>query len=94
MADQKVGAAIQADLLVLDPVDYQRKQEIRCVAAETLDVGGKKTETFKWLDKREGQSVLSGQPIPYKFDNTYWVAKDGNLVKFTTGSMEMVLDAK
>ena len=94
MTEQKVGSVVQADLLVLDPVDFQRKQEIKCVAAETIDVGGKKMAAFKWVDKREGKSILSGEEIPYKFDNAYWVGADGVLLKFTSGSMEMVLDSK
>lgn len=94
MAEQKVGSAVQVDLLVLDPVDFQRKQEVKCVAAETIDVGGKKVAAFKWVDKREGKSILSGEEVPYKFDNAYWVGADGVLLKFTSGSMEMVLDSK
>ncbi|HKS17397.1 MAG TPA: hypothetical protein VJU16_08805 [Planctomycetota bacterium] len=94
MAEQKVGSVVQSDLLVLEPVDYQRRQEVKCVAAETIDVGGKKVATFKWVDKRKGRSILSGQPIAYDFDNAYWIAADGALVKFTSGSLEMVLESK
>jgi hypothetical protein len=92
--EQKVGNSFKADLLVLDPVDYQRGQEIKCVARETIDVGGKKIEAHKWEDKREGESVLNGKPIAYKFDNAYWVGPDGTLVKFRSGSMEMILEPK
>ncbi|HZN62439.1 MAG TPA: hypothetical protein VFC90_08555 [Planctomycetota bacterium] len=93
-AEQKVGSVVTADLLVLDPVDYQRKQQVKCVAAETLDIGGTKFATFKWVDKREGRSILSGEPVPYSFNNAYWVGPDGALLKFTLGSMEMVLGNK
>lgn len=91
---QEVGNAFKADLLVLDPVDYQRGQEIKCVAKETIEVGGKKVAAHKWEDKREGESILSGKPIAYKFDNAYWVGPDGTLVKFRSGSMEMILEPK
>jgi hypothetical protein len=92
MQTQKVGVVLKADVLVLDPIDYQRNQELRCEAKETLDIGGKKVEAHKWEDKRSGKSVLSGKPVPYKFDNAYWVGPDGALVKFTSGSMEMILE--
>jgi hypothetical protein len=91
---QEVGNSFKADLLVLDPVDYQRGQEIKCVAKETIEVGGKKVVAHKWEDKREGESILSGKPIAYKFDNAYWVGPDGTIVKFRSGSMEMILEPK
>ena len=94
MAPQKVGATIQADLLVVEPVDYQRKHEVRCTAEETIDIGGKKVAAFKWVDKREGKSLLSDDPTPYKIDNAYWIGADGVLLKFTSGPLEMVLESK
>lgn len=91
---QEVGNVLKTNLLVLDPVDYQRDQEIKCVARDTIEVNGKKVEACRWVDKREGKSVLSGQPIPYKFENTYWVTAEGSLVKFKSGPLEMVLESK
>lgn len=94
MKEQKIGATLKVNALVLEPIDYQMDREVKCVAKETLSIGGRKIAAFKWEDKRDGSSILTGKPVPVPIDNAYWVGPDGALVKFKIGPLEMVPEAK
>ena len=78
------------------PEDDEKKWDVSNPPGEwdTIEIDGKKVEAYRWVDKREGKSVLSGEPIPYKVENTYWVMAEGSLVKFKSGPLEMVLESK
>lgn len=94
MKEQKVGAVIEVHALVLEPIDYQMDRTVKGVAKENLEVGGRKIAAFKWVDKRDGSSILTGKPVAVPIDNTYWVGPDGALVKFKCGSLEMTFESK
>jgi hypothetical protein len=94
LKEQKVGDTFRADVLVLDPMDWQEGRRFKCVAKEVVDVGDRKIETFKWEEKYAGTSSLSGKEIDVNINNAYWVGPDGYPVRMKLGEVEMHIDAK
>jgi hypothetical protein len=92
--EQKVGAEFKCKVLLLAPACVDEPHEFRCVAKETLEIGGAKREAFKWQQKWEGEAILKGESIKAKVDNSYWVGPDGTLLQFTSGRKTLTLDAK
>jgi len=94
-AEQKVGSTFKADVLVMVSEHLDLGHEFKCVAKETLDIGGAKREAFKWEETWEGKITRNGMTSTSKTANTYWASPDGYPLRAVIGpGMEVVLDAK
>ena len=98
-AEQKEGASFTADVMSGVANQFQPGHSFKCVGKESLDIGGKKLDTFKWENKGEWKSTVTvdGQEVPNStsVQNTFWVSPDGYLVRsLGNGRSELILDAK
>lgn len=94
-AEQKVGASFKADVFVMIAERVDRGHEFRCVAKETLDIGGARREAYKWEETWEGKITRNGTTGTSKTANTYWAGADGYPLRAVIGpGMEVVLDVK
>jgi len=95
--EQKAGSTFKVDILHFK--DLQKDHEFRCVAKETIEIGGKKYDSFKWEQKGKGTIDLPDEDITYKIENFWWISPDGYLLRMTTNEdgkvlNDMILDAK
>ena len=94
-AEQKVGSTFKADVLVMASENLDKGHEFRCVAKETLEIGGAKREAYKWEETWEGKITRNGMTATSKTANTYWASPDGYPLRSIIGpGMEVVIDAK
>jgi hypothetical protein len=94
MKVQKVGETFQANVFVLESPSDELVHDFKCVAKETIEIGGKKVEAFKWEQKWKGKAIRGGESVDAAVDNAYWVGTDGTLLRFKIGSNEMTLNVK
>ncbi|HEU4339761.1 MAG TPA: hypothetical protein VFS19_06805 [Planctomycetota bacterium] len=94
MKKQEVGSAFKADVFVLESPSDELNHDFKCVAKETIEIGGKKVEAFKWEQKWKGKAIRGGESVDASIENTYWIGADGTLLRFKIGQNEMTLDAK
>lgn len=97
-AEQKVGATFKLDVLNMGAGCFEPGHSFRCVGQEEVTLGDKKVASFKWEETGEwkhkekyGDEV---REITTQVKNTYWVGRDGYLVRFTVGEWDAVLDPK
>ena len=97
-AEQKKDATFKRDVLNLIMPGYEPGHVYTCAGPETIDVGGRKVETFKWTEKGEWKHPMKidgkDMLMPSKVDNSYWVGAEGCLVRFTSGRTELTLVTK
>jgi hypothetical protein len=94
-AEQKVGESFKADVLVMVAERVDRGHEFKCVAKETLEIGGAKRDAYKWEETWEGTMTINGKTGTSKTANTYWAGSDGYPLRAILGpGMEVVLDVK
>ena len=91
MKKQEVGAHFNAEVILWNTPSDNQSHEFRCVSKESIEVGGKKVEAFKWEVRWTGDLIKGGKQSSEK---TYWIAPDGALLRFKTASTEMVLESK
>jgi hypothetical protein len=94
MKEQKVGSAFKSNVFVLQSPSDELKHDFRCVAQETIEIGGKKVEAFKWEQKWKGKAIRDGESVDATVENAYWIGADGTLVRFKIGPNEMTLEQK
>ena len=94
MKEQKVGGTFKANVFVLESPSDELVHDFKCVAKETIEIGGKKVDAFKWEQKWKGKAIRDGADEDAAVENAYWVAADGTLLRFKIGPKEMTLDAK
>lgn len=99
VAEQKEGAAFTADVISSEEHQFQPGHSFKCLGKESVDIGGKKVEAFKWENKGEWKSTrkVDGQEVPTTttIENTFWVSPEGHLVRsMGSGGSELVLDSK
>jgi len=85
---QEVGASFKARILLWTAPSPDRTHEFRCVARESIEVGGTKVDAFKWEQKWKGDLIKGGES---SIENAYWLGADGALLRFRTGATEMIL---
>jgi len=97
-AEQKKDAAFKLDVLNLAMPGHEPGHVFACLGKETIEIGGKKVEAFKWVEKGEWKHSIKvgGKDFERnsKVENHYWVNPEGYLVRFTSGRTEATLDAK
>jgi hypothetical protein len=94
MKEQKVGSTFRAKVFVLESPSDELVHDFRCVSQETLGIGGKQVDAFKWEQKWKGKAIRAGASIDATVENTYWVAADGTLLRFKIGRNQMTLENK
>jgi len=81
IAEQKVQATFQADVLSMTAERLEKEHIFRCVGQEVVDVGGKKMGAFKWEEKWEWKDMVNGVPTTSRVANSYWVSAEGVLLR-------------
>lgn len=98
MKEQKVGASFRVDLLLYGD-RVSKDHEFRCVAKETIEIGGVKHAAFKWDQKGEWTVKMRREVHTFAINHSHWVSPDGYLLRWTAYkggevSHDMVLVSK
>ena len=72
--EQKEGRSFQVDMFDIDMFRVQKDHAFTCSGKETIEIGGKKFDAFKWQEKWTTKE-------DYHRTRTYWVSVDGYLLR-------------
>jgi hypothetical protein len=94
-AEQKEKASFKVDVLSMTSERLEKDHHFTCLGKETVEVGGKKIDAFKWEEKGEWKITRNGIAGTSSVDNSYWVSAEGYLVRsIGPNGMEIVLQSK
>ena len=85
LQEQKVGASFKADVLSLDRERLEEERELKCVAKESVEIGGAKRDAFKWEE---------APADPKSAPRHFWISPDGYPLKVAANGLDYVLQAK
>jgi len=72
--EQKEGRSFKVDMFDIDMFGVQKDHAFTCSGKETIEIGGKKFDAFKWQEKWTTKE-------DYHRTRTYWVSVDGYLLR-------------
>jgi hypothetical protein len=80
--EQKEGQSFKVDMFDIDKSQVEKDHAFTCSGKETIDIGGKKHDAFKWQEKWTTKPS-PGDSLQKDLDwkRTYWISVDGYLLR-------------